>query len=60
MSKLSNPSATSSARVLIHPGQFVRIKAPGAKVVVVAYEMDRGAITYPVAHPFNDRQRDHE
>ena len=50
MSDLSNPSDASNAPVLLHPGDFVRIKATGARVMIVGHEMDRGTVTYRIAH----------
>ena len=48
MSDLSNPSDASNAPVLLHPGDFVRVKATASHAVIVGHEMDRGTLTYRI------------
>ena len=50
MSDLAKPSAASNAPILLHAGQFVTIRATGARVMVVGHELDRGAVTYRIAY----------
>ena len=51
MSDLSKPSAASNAPILLHAGQFVVVKATGARVMVMGHELDRGTVTYRIAQP---------
>ena len=36
--------------MLFRAGDFVRVKATGARVMIVGHELDRGTVTYRVAH----------
>lgn len=51
MSDLSAAPDVSNAPVLLHPGQFVRIKRTGARVVIITHEIDVGTVVYRVASP---------
>lgn len=51
MSDLSEATSASHAPVLLHPGQFVRIKRTGARVLIVGPELDVGTVVYRVAYP---------
>jgi hypothetical protein len=50
MGGLSGPSDASNAPVLLHPGDFVRIKASGARVGITGHKMNRGTVVYRVAY----------
>ena len=50
MSDLSKPSDASNAPILLHAGQFVVLKATGARVMVMGHELDRGTVTYRIAY----------
>ncbi|MGI8548766.1 MAG: hypothetical protein ACR2M1_15795 [Gemmatimonadaceae bacterium] len=51
MSDLSAAADASNAPVLLHPGQFVRIRSTGARVMIIGHEIDIGTVVYRVASP---------
>ena len=49
-SQSSDASDASDASALLKPGQFVIIRATGVLAQIIGHRMDRGTVTYHVAH----------